>query len=336
MNDIILFLTSKEIMIVYLISAIACIVCLTVYFIEKNNENVRKKHNTKELNKLVELIKERSPEEEVTNYEEPILEPISNTSLSVDDMILNIEAKDETLNEVVEPVQEEKIEEPSIDYSSIEIVDEKIKYTDIEPDEETAKKELQQMEEALVKEEQEQTNNIELTKFEEEQEKTAIISLDELLEKSKELYQLNELTQYMDEGNEPICLQDLERQADRKAANYDEPFIIANVVNDAEGETKVEIIDESIKEILQINEPVKIEKTVEPVEVKVKPIVETKKQSTFKSTPFISPIFGIERENNIDNDIALENTANYEKLDEEIKKTNNFVMSLKELQEKLD
>lgn len=348
MNDILLFLTSKEIMIVYLISAVACVVCLTVYFIEKNNESIRRKHNTKELNKLVELVKEKVPEEVKENYEEPILEPIVDTSISVDDMISNIEAKDETIIERVEEspeVVEIVKETPTIEYPPIEIVEEekvvehikeeKIEYTDIESDKETAKEELKQMEENLVKEmEQEQDNNIELTKFEQEQEKTAIISLDELLEKSKELYQLNELTQYMDEGNEPISIQDLERQMDRKAAKYDEPFIIANVVNDVAGEETVEIIDENIKEILQVNK--QEEKKVEPVEIKVKPIIENKAPSTFKSTPFISPIFGIERENNIDNDIALENTANYDKLDEEIKKTNSFVMSLKELQEKLD
>ncbi len=355
MNDILLFLTSKEIMIVYLISAVACVVCLTVYFIEKNNESIRRKHNTKELNKLVELVKEKVPEEVKETYDEPILEPIVDTSVSVDDMLSNIEAKDETVEEKHQEVAETIKETPTIEYPPIEIVEEekvvekiveekveekvegKIEYTDIEPDRETAKEELKQIEENLVKEmEQEQSNNnIELTKFEQEQEKTAIISLDELLEKSKELYQLNELTQYMDEGNEPISIQDLERQMDRKAAKYDEPFIIANVVNDVAGEETVEIIDENIKEILQVNKPEE-KKPAEPVEIKVKPIIENKAPSTFKSTPFISPIFGIERENNIDNDIALENTANYDKLDEEIKKTNSFVMSLKELQEKLD
>ena len=32
----------------------------------------------------------------------------------------------------------------------------------------------------------------------------------------------------------------------------------------------------------------------------------------------------------------LENTANYDKLDQEIKKTNEFLMTLKELQQKLN
>ena len=51
----------------------------------------------------------------------------------------------------------------------------------------------------------------------------------------------------------------------------------------------------------------------------------------------ISPVYGIEHPNTSSaTDIELENTANYEKLDEEIRKTNEFLMTLKELQKKLD
>ena len=60
-------------------------------------------------------------------------------------------------------------------------------------------------------------------------------------------------------------------------------------------------------------------------------------QPKFKNSPIISPIFGIEGINNKEaNDLELENTANYEKLDQEIKKTNEFLMTLKELQSKLE
>ena len=65
---------------------------------------------------------------------------------------------------------------------------------------------------------------------EEQQEEAAIISLDELLKKGKEMYEKNEITQYEDEGNEPISLQDLERKYGEKKENYDEPFIIEEVV----------------------------------------------------------------------------------------------------------
>ena len=55
----------------------------------------------------------------------------------------------------------------------------------------------------------------------------------------------------------------------------------------------------------------------------------------FERSPVISPIYGIERKETIE-EMELENTANYEKLDEEIKKTNEFLMTLRELQKNLD
>ena len=58
-------------------------------------------------------------------------------------------------------------------------------------------------------------------------------------------------------------------------------------------------------------------------------------EKKFERSPVISPIYGIEKTLTPE-EIALENTANYEKLDEEIKKTNEFLMTLRELQKNLD
>ena len=146
-------------------------------------------------------------------------------------------------------------------------------------------------------------NNIKLTDYEEEQEKTAIISLDELVKKEKELYALNEVNQYKDEGDEPISIHDLEVKMDKKASSINDTFIIENVIDQEEVNKEIDNVEES---------------------------------GMFHSSPIISPIFGIEDINNKTNELELENTANYEKLDKEIKKTNEFLMSLKELKEKLD
>ena len=57
-------------------------------------------------------------------------------------------------------------------------------------------------------------------------------------------------------------------------------------------------------------------------------------QGDFSSTPYLSPISGIENENL--NEIQLENTANLEKLEKEIRKTNEFLNILNELKKNLD
>lgn len=292
MNELIDFLTSKEVILVYFIAGLSCIVCFIVYIVEKNNDRFRRRHNTKELNKLVEQIKEEVPEvnNETVIYEEPVLENVTE-AYSLDEMI----------------------------ESSLDDTIEELEYTSIEPDQETAKLELKKLEEQLIIEEEKkqeeiisieepvlEEKNIKLTAHEEAQEAEAIISLDELLSRSKELYDANEITQYEDEGNEPISIQDLE--ARMKANN-------------------------------SIAEPVVIEEEkIEEVEVdEVKSVGDIRIEPKFKSSPIISPIFGIEGINNDSvNDLELENTANYEKLDQEIKKTNEFLMTLKELQNKLE
>ena len=376
-SNLVEFLTSKEILIVYLIAGIACLICFIIYLVEKNNEKLKQRHNTRELNKLVEQIKEETYvyDEEEIEYEKPILETIeygTDEVGSVADLVaqtiessrreqeevlkneeiiecfedivpaestyveeysepvaLAVQAVEpvEMVEEVVEEIKEEVAaptfeellaETPAIEIESLEELDEvyeqeELVYTDIEPDQETAKLELKKIQEELNKHETiEETQNIVLTNYEEQQEEAAIISLDELLKKGKEMYEKNEITQYEDEGNEPISLQDLERKYGEKKENYDEPFIIEEVV--PENTEKVEI------EELIIEEEAK---------------VEVKEEKKFTISPVISPIYGLQSTPSV-SELELENTADYEKLDEEIKKTNDFLNTLKELQNKLD
>ena len=57
-------------------------------------------------------------------------------------------------------------------------------------------------------------------------------------------------------------------------------------------------------------------------------------QGVFSSTPYLSPINGIETESL--SEIQLENTANLEKLEKEIRKTNEFLNILNELKKNLE
>lgn len=347
MNELIEFLTSKEIVIVYIVASLACFLCFIIYLVEKNNDRLRRKQNTKELNKLVEEIHEKTTNnteltEEPVIIEEHIIEESNKEVASVIELLENTnEIKidtnlSENINNQLENINEpkiivpesinsielnEKLEESPIKEESLEL-----EYTSIEPDPETAKQELEKLTEELRKQEM-QPENITLTNYEEEQEENAIISLEELVKKSKEMYAANEVTQYADEGNEPISLKDLEkRMKDVNTASYEEPFIIENVVKD-------EIVNEEVTpEVLEIESSKAINENVVNTS-----LVEDLTKRKFQSSPIISPIYGIEKQKSINSsELELENTANYEKLDEEIKKTNEFLMTLKELQKKLD
>ena len=304
--DLLEFLTSKEIIVVYIVAGVACLLCFIVYLVDRNNIKAKQRQNTRELNKLVEEIKdevEEDVEQKEVQYEEPVLE-------------------------VIEPVSE-AVSVPLVAPVRVEPkVEETLEYTTIEPDQKTAKLELKRLEEELKKQEEleeqeEQNNNISLTNYEEEQEENAIISLEELVKKSKDMYEANELTQYADEGNEPITLQELEKKVGKESSKIEDTFVIENVV--PVEELTEEVVEEPVIQQVSMDDfnTIKVDKE-EQTEVK-----------RFKSSPIISPIYGIEREVS-QNDMELENTADYDKLDQEIKKTNEFLMTLRELQSKLD
>ncbi len=175
-----------------------------------------------------------------------------------------------------------------------------IKYVDPEMEPVEAKQELERISEELKKQE-EQPTAIELTNFELEQEEQAIISLEELMKKADNLYLENETTQYEDEGNEPINLQELQQRMQ-------------------EEQPKDKVVLEDF--------------ATAGTTPQVPPIQEHAK---FKNSPIISPVFGtLDNIAPQEDRLELENTANYEKLDEEIRKTNEFLQILKELQKKLD
>lgn len=400
MSDLINFLTSKEIIMVYIVAAIACALYFVIHYIDKlYYQKRRQRQNTKELKRLVEDINnklaleqeengyvEAIEEQEEVIYIEPVLEMLPETKIEVkeepvtivqEEIITNespiiieeavlepVESVTEAIEEQMEvfvqevksselsPVEElteveevleqveefnvvEQIEEVkavnNIEIEEISVEEETLDYTSAEPNRFEAQEELRKLTEALEQAE-ESTKNIDLTSYEEMQEKEAIISLEELMKRSKEMYESNELTQYADEGNEPISLEDLERKVK-------ESLEIEEIVEEKIASEPVVIEQISMAEVMQ--EQPEIIKSAEPTKfimddfltVKEEPKKSTAYQE-YRSMPVISPIYGLERKNV--SSLELENTANYDKLDEEIKKTNEFIMSLKELQENLD
>lgn len=306
MNELIEFLTSKEVLIVVAI-AIGVLVIGTVYFI------IEKVVRSRKLVAVENDLKEEMVEENI-----PVLEQIM-TEQKQDNLLetVDIEKKPAT-NEVVEQKEEKKVIEEIYQEVKEEVKkQEELSYTEIAPNKEEARKELEKVTEELIK--QEENPNIELTKFEEEQEENAIISIDELLQRSGVLYQKNEITQYLDEGNEPISLTDLEERMSQ--------------IKKETTEEKLEAVEKE-KEVVPPVLPIEL---LEAETVKEKPVKEVYQENkVFKSSPIISPIFGIEKQETTPTSMELENTANYPKFDEEMKKTNEFLTTLKELQKNLE
>lgn len=354
MNSILEFFTSKEIIIVYAVTGVACLLYFIISVIDKYSYKRKRRHNTRELNRIVKAVNEKIGEEKpiISNenvlavpeiqpvYIEPILEVVEEKVVEVNNVVEEIEELEveEGHSTVVEPLEvslsdtqkiedlivqsemlEEKarqvLEEPIV----IEPVIEDLTYTDIEPNQTEAQMEILRLTQELEKA-SESTQNIALTSYEEQQEKEAIISLDELMQKTKTMYDNNELSAFDDEGNEPISLADLEKKMQE--------------VNAVMIETEENVKEEAVGFV----EPVQEKLTLDDFNtIKVDVVEESKPlYQEFKSTPIISPVYGLERKESSITDIELENTANYEKLDEEIRRTNEFIMTLKELQKNLD
>lgn len=147
----------------------------------------------------------------------------------------------------------------------------------------------------------------EVERFEADQEENAIISVEELQRVSQNITE-EEIEAYEDDGNEPISIKELE-----------------DLYKSME-ETAVEVEEEKVTE-----QEEKI--TLPDFDIKVKPAIDVYEDKNFKNTPVISPVFGVKQ---TESSLNLEHTANLDKLNDEIKKTNEFLSMLKELRKNLD
>ena len=210
---------------------------------------------------------------------------------------------------------EEIIPTPTTDvkemtYTELKKDEEELKYYDSnEPNREEAIEELARITKEL-EEQAELDREAEISKYEDEREKEAIISYDELLRKTANLNVVND-------ENAPISVNELELKETNPVKSE-----LTEAIAQATGEEPVLIQSIEETDISNIKEDVSITSTINN---------EIRK---FKRSPIISPIYGIEN-NKIEKQMEFENTANYEKLDAEIKKTNEFLSTIKELQKKL-
>lgn len=364
MDNLIEFLSSNIAISIYVICLVLCGIVIGYYYLKKSSPKRRQKQNTKELenlvleveekNKEIESIKEKPQTTEVLEETPPVIIKTTDTlpKVAVIEELaqdIRVEEKDKVVTEPELPevlnTIPKKEENPVLE--NVSKPEEELVYAPIELNETEAKKELEKVTQELInkeeakieesiKEENTDDKNIALTNFEKEQEENAIISLDELMQRANDIYEKNEAIQYQDEGNEPISIDDLQRRWQQEQQK----------INELEQEVKVEEIA-TVKPEQPNPKPLK-QVVMSPITTEViRNNKEEEYNSKFRSSPIISPVYGIERRESekleaanpqiIDNhELALENTANYEKFDEEIRKTNEFIAALKELQKKLD
>ena len=210
------------------------IVVLTVFDIKdylknKNKEDLEEYEFGEELDNVQE-------EKEIPLEPVEVLEVSDNNEIMIADMedvsenTLSYEPvkkiEDEVLIEDVEELPEikenvlENFVEPKEDVMLMEVEEPK-KDEKININEELSK--------ALdsIKDEE----SVVIPSFEEEQERTAIISLDELMNRSDELYENNEVLQY-DDGNEPISIDEIMSMYNKEEKSV--PEVMKDIVEEKE------------------------------------------------------------------------------------------------------
>lgn len=224
-----------------------CISILTILDIKEYLKN-------KKVNILEEVEEELVPEQ-VLVQEEKKEDSIEVFEVKDEEIKSNIQ-EDEMLYEVSEePIKIEEVEEEPL---ITEIGIEPIKKEQLSVQVNEVKEKIN-LEEELNKA-AEPVNSLEdtITNFEMEQERTAIISLDELMKKTDDLYNGNEIMQY-DDGNEPISIDE-----------------VMNRYNESQERIVPEVMESIIEDVPD----------------------EKELYSHKQTTPFISSIYGLEPENN--------------------------------------
>lgn len=279
---------------------------------------------TKELQKITEELEraargetiEKSPFEPVEEPTQPVEQPVEEIP---EEVVEEIEENPSTLENVevateveevppveeitppVEEVVEEKVELP-------ETIIEENSPAPINSSDMMSSSELP-VADVSVPEEVSVTNNIDVAAYENEQEENAIISLEELTRKSEEMYAANEETQYADEGDEPISLEDLEKRKQK---------IVNSEINEEEQVSVEEApVEETLEEVVE---------TIESLDDTEQLSFEEDTKSSFHSSPVISPVFGFDRSDSISNKERIEQK----------KKVDAFLRDLKELQNRLN
>lgn len=217
------------------------------------------------------------------------LDDVNNKTIEPEIIEINQKSEETNFNDL-KPISEVNIVESSEieDLETISTTDEDI-YVESDLEKTQAQIRVEEITNALKNAQiEEQIQEDKYAKFEEEQEKNAIISYNELKESFDKLYSENEKIQYLEDDEIPI--------------NIEELYKIQNVEKESE---KVQLEDFSSLKDTTVNIPV---------------------QSTFKSSPYISPVYGIQEPK-----VEIKHST-----DNEIENANQFLQSLKELKNNLD
>lgn len=329
MQNITDLLLSKEILIVYIILGIAILLCLLIYIIDKITYKSKLKKNTLELIDLVNKVNDKLANTSIPTssiLEDNSLSDTKRVEINNNDLsYTNIEPTREEAIREIEAIKEELVKEETS--TENDTLDSTFKNEEIvDTVEEIDNSSNNQVEETI---DNSDTDNIISNQYDDED---VPITLDEYMMISTDKYN-NDTLEISDEEDALISFDEVSKKFDRVNNEIEEitspvGIELQNVIESVYNNNKEEavILENKVVEMHTLSD------LSEPERVRV-PYMRDK----FRNSNFISPIFGLEKVNLPTlEELQIENTANYDKLDQEIKKTNNFLKELHELKKNLE
>ena len=332
MQNITDLLLSKEILIVYIILGIAILLCLLIYIIDKITYKSKLKKNTLELIDLVNKVNDKLANDSIppsSILEDNSLGDTKRVEINNDDLsYTNIEPTREEAIREIEAIKEELVkEEASTENNTLDSTFKNEEVVDtVEEIDNSSNLCNNQGEETI---DNNDTDNIISNQYDDED---VPITLDEYMMISTDKYN-NDTLEISDEEDALISFDEVSKKFDRVNNEIEEitspvGIELQNVIESVYNNNKEEavILENKVVEMHTLSD------LSEPERVRV-PYMRDK----FRNSNFISPIFGLEKVNLPTlEELQIENTANYDKLDQEIKKTNNFLKELHELKKNLE
>ena len=332
MQNITDLLLSKEILIVYIILGIAILLCLLIYIIDKITYKSKLKKNTLELIDLVNKVNDKLANDSIPTssiLEDNSLSDTKRVEINNDDLsYTNIEPTREEAIREIEAIKEELVkEETSTENNTLDSTFKNEEVVDtVEEIDNSSNVCNNQVEETINNND---TDNIISNQYDDED---VPITLDEYMMISTDKYN-NDTLEISDEKDALISFDEVSKKFDRVNNEIEEitspvGIELQNVIESVYNNNKEEavILENKVVEMHTLSD------LSEPERVRV-PYMRDK----FRNSNFISPIFGLEKVNLPTlEELQIENTANYDKLDQEIKKTNNFLKELHELKKNLE
>lgn len=299
MKELISSLEYNNFIIIFIVVLLVIMALIVIILLDNSS---RKKRYRDEIDRVQELIdtKERPI---VSTKDEEIDLDVTKNMIAVNNGLINETFGIAQKEDVVENNPLEYIDDVSVDNYDTQHKPGEVVYDEHTKTQEEAKRELEEITMKLAQATEEE-KVIGHTKFEEEQEELSVISYDELKKISWDTVDETNDILLEDNGDEPITIEELyekhlEKQDEEEKEDYNPVF----------------------EDELNLTQELNF----------------SYNDSNFKNSEFISPVYGIleKKSTEVYTPQDLEKTIELDELEEEIRKTEEFLKELKKLKSRL-